>query len=60
MFLGSKIAKISPSVSFKCLRNLFIVLNKPNYFACVAVVFLIQPLASSRVFWKLALRVFRL
>ena len=30
------------------------------YFACVALVSLIQPLASSSVFWKLALRAFRL
>ena len=60
MFSGSKIAKISSSISFKLLHSLFILFCKANYFACVALVSLIQPLPSSRVFWKLVLIVFGL
>ena len=52
MFSGSKIAKISLSISFKLLHNLFILFCKPNYFPFVALVSLIQPLGSSRPFWK--------
>ena len=50
MFSGSKIAKISLSISFKLLHNLFILFCKPNYFPCVALVSLIQPLGSSSTF----------